>query len=282
MRPAWAVVVALLSVAGCGSETTPGADGGRLVVMASFKPLAELVERIGGDLVEVDTVTPPGVEPHDVELSPDDVDRLEDADLVVYLGAGFQPAVEETAERLDRARTVDVAAAVELHGDPHFWLDPRLYADAATAVAERLVELRPDAEDDIEAAADELRGELDALAGEIEQRLDECETKTLVTAHDAFGHFARVAALETEPITGLSPEAEPDPKRLADLTEVVRRTGTTTIFTEELLSPEVAKTLARETGATTAVLDPLEASDVTYVEGMRANIEAVRKGLRCT
>lgn len=265
-----AVIVALLLLAGCTSESA-NRDDGTLQVVASFKPLAEIVEAVAGDAVRVTTLTPPGVEPHDVELSPDDVDRLEDADLVVYLGDDFQPAVEDVAERLDDDQVLDVGAELDLDGDPHFWLDPAMVVSVAEAVAERL-----------DGDARPLVDDLEDLATEIGRGLSNCETRVLVTAHDAFGHLAEAYDLETEPITGVSPESEPDPKRLAELADIVQETKTTTIFTEELLSPEVAETLARETGASTAVLDPLEASESAYFDGMRANLEVLRKGLRCT
>jgi hypothetical protein len=93
-------VLALLAPA-CGGDTP--SDDGRLRVVTGAYPLAEVAERVGGDLVHVENLTPPGVEPHDLELTTDDLEALLTADIVLFVGAGFQPAVR-TPSRRRRAR----------------------------------------------------------------------------------------------------------------------------------------------------------------------------------
>ena len=277
-----AVVGAL--VAGCGGDASSAPDG-RTDVVAGFYPLAFAAAEIGGDRVEVTNLTPPGAEPHDVELSVRDVERVRDADLVLYLGQGFQPALEDAAEGNDAA--VDLLEGLELREgeegedalDPHVWLDPVRFAQ----VVERI-----GAELGGEAPARQLASRLRALDGEFRAGLEDCARKELVTAHDAFGYLGDRYGLEVIPITGISPESEPSPQDLAEISELVSERGVTTVFVEPLLSPEIGETVAREAGAQTAVLNPLEglteeelARGEDYFTVMRANLEALREGLGC-
>jgi zinc transport system substrate-binding protein len=269
-------VVVLLAACGEGAD-----QGGPPHVVASFFPLAEVVEQAGGDAVEVTDLTPAGTEPHDVELAPDEVDALLDADLVVYLGGGFQPAVEDAVDQRDGA-SIDVLEAVDGGDDPHVWLDPALLADVVDAVAAAVADVVPDREADVEAAADRYRDELEQLDADLAAQLDDCDRDLLVSAHDAFGRLAARYGLRTEAITGISPEAEPDPGRLAELADLVEQEGVTTVFTEELLSPEVAEALAREADVGTAVLDPIESRpDGGYLAAMRRNGDALAEALGC-
>lgn len=275
-----------------GDGDPPAAGGGRLDVVASFYPLAELATRVGGDAVKVTNLTPVGVEPHDVELTSRQVDQLEDADLVLYLGDDFQPAVAEVAENRDGGR-LDLLEHVTLldegdEADPHFWLDPRRMAEAVDAVAGALTELTSAGQADFEANASTYTAELEALDGELERGLADCDRREFVTAHAAFAYLADRYGLEQLAIAGLSPEAEPDAERLAELADQVEAKGITTVFFEELVPPDVAQALARETGTTAAVLSPIEGLDdgdaaagKDYAAVMGDNLAALRAALGC-
>ncbi len=274
-----------LSVAACGGEASSASDG-RTQVVAGFYPLAFAAAEIGGDRVEVTNLTPPGAEPHDVELSVRDVERVRDADLVLYLGQGFQPSLEDAVE--DDGTALDLLEGLELREgeeddedalDPHVWLDPVRFAQ----VVERI-----GAELGGEAPARQLASQLRALDGEYSAALADCERRELVTAHDAFGYLGERYGLEVIPITGISPESEPSPQDLARVSELVSERGVTTVFVEPLLSPEIGETVAREAGAETAVLNPLEGlteeeldRGENYFTVMRANLEALKDGLGC-
>jgi zinc transport system substrate-binding protein len=281
----FALGLAALSVAACGGEASSASDG-RTQVVAGFYPLAFAAAEIGGDRVEVTNLTPPGAEPHDVELSVRDVERVRDADLVLYLGQGFQPSLEDAVE--DDGTALDLLEGLELREgvedeedalDPHVWLDPVRFAQ----VVERI-----GAELGGEAPARQLASQLRALDGEYSAALADCERRELVTAHDAFGYLGERYGLEVLPITGISPESEPSPQDLARVSELVRERGVTTVFVEPLLSPEIGETVAREAGAETAVLNPLEGlteeeldRGENYFTVMRANLEALKDGLGC-
>jgi len=285
-----AAAVLATTLTGCGGGEP--ATGDKLAIVASFYPLQFAAERVGGDAVTVTNLTKPGAEPHDLELAPADVADAAKADLVVYQ-AGFQPAVDAAvSQEVDAAKAFDAAPAAKLENgstggvDPHFWLDPTRLADVGDAIAKRLSEIDPDRADTYAANAELLRGDLDELDGRFAAVLSTCKTHELVTAHEAFGYLARRYELVEKSIAGLSPDAEPTPKQLAEASAFVEEYDITTIYYETLLSPQIAETVAKETGATTAVLDPIEgltdsSAGTDYLTIMRANLDVLEKGQRC-
>ncbi|MFQ1002876.1 metal ABC transporter substrate-binding protein [Modestobacter sp. SSW1-42] len=299
-----------LTLAGCsaadGAEpAAAGRDG--LAVVASFYPLEWLSRQVAGDLADVATLTPPGAEPHEYELTPQDVAAVSEADVVVYLDA-LQPAVDAAVEQQAGDRAFDVGSAADLdlvyvageHGDehaedeehagedaavtdPHFWHDPMRMAAVADALAERLG--RADAADaaTYTANAAALRTQLEELDGEFRSGLATCASRDVVTRHSAFGYLAEAFGLHQVGISGLAPDEEPAPSALTDATAFVREHGVSTIYFETLVSPAVAETVARETGARTRQLDPVEGlTDASqgddYLELMRANLASLRAG----
>ena len=299
-----AAVAALAALTACGGSSdaaTAAKDSGRVGVVTSFYPLQYAVQRVGGDAVTVTNLTKPGAEPHDLELTPKDVAAVTDAGLVVYL-SGFQPAVDEAVKDQAADRAFDVAKAATLDRtveadegpeagsqvtDPHFWLDPTRLAAVGDAIAQRLAQAEPAKADVFTRNAAALRTDLETLDGEFEAGLASCANKDLVTSHQAFGYLAARYGLTQVGITGLSPEAEPDAATLAKVTDFVKQNKVTTIYYETLISPDVAKTVAAETGAKTAVLDPLEGiSDASaaqdYLGVMRANLAALKAGQPCS
>jgi len=289
----------VLSLSACGSSGS-AAEEVSVSVVASFYPLEEAASQVGGDLITVENLTPPGVEPHDLELAPDDIETIANADVVVYLGAGFQPAVEDALAETEHAVTDDALAAVDtepappgeaeegLTVDPHVWLDPARFEQVVGAVAAGLSEADPANEATYGSNAEAYVAELVALDEEFRTGLSDCERTTIVTSHEAFGYLADAYGLTEVAITGLSPEAEPDAQRLAELLDLVEEQGVTTIFAEELVSPDVAETLADEAGVTVDVLDPLESltdeqveAGEDYVSVMRENLDRLRAALDC-
>jgi zinc transport system substrate-binding protein len=282
-----ALAVAALAVVGAcsrGREQAPSSSAA-IDVVAAFYPLAEVATEVGGGRVRVTNKTPPGTEPHDLELTPKQVDLIEGADVVVYLGRHFQPALAEAAKR-SKGEKVD--ALPEDPTDPHVWLDPVRMAAIVDRVAAALAKADPTAASTYDANAAAYKGGLASLDAEFAAGLKGCARTRIVTAHEAFGYLATRYDLTQTAITGLSPESEPDPKRLAELADEVKADGTTTVFTETLVSPKVADTLAREAGVATAVLNPLEGltpdevkAGQSYVTVMRSNLATLRTALGC-
>ncbi|SEL75610.1 zinc transport system substrate-binding protein [Blastococcus sp. DSM 46786] len=299
-----------LLLTGCGDAGTGGGAGeGQLSVLAGFYPLQWAAERVGGERVSVTSATPPGAEPHDLELTPQDVAAISEADLVVHV-EGFQPGLDEAvaSEAADAAWDAGQAADLSLttageddhahegeeeHAeegasvDPHFWLDPTRLADVVDALAERLTELDPDGADTYAGNAAALRADLEALDTEMQEALSGCAVGTLVTGHDAFGYLGDRYGLDVVGINGLSPTQEPSAAQLAAITELVADRGITTVYTETLVDPAVAETVAAEAGVQTAVLDPLEgltdeSAGGDYLEVMRANLVTLQEGQNCS
>jgi zinc transport system substrate-binding protein len=285
------ILITAVVVTACGAagRTTAGDD--RVQVVAAFAPLAEAAARVGGDDVAVTDLTPPGVEPHDLELRPSDLASLGEADLILYLGGGFQPALEEAVTQVE-GMAVDLLTAAgtlqadpegELDADPHVWLDPGRFRSIVDATALALASVDPGNTELYRANAAEFDRQLSQLDQDFAEGLAACQ-HLLVTGHEAFGYLAAAYGLEQVGVAGVSPEAEPTPDRLAQIRDLVEREGVTTVYAEDLLSPDAVEAIARETGAAVSVLDPVESarSDGSdYVSRMRANLDALRTGLRC-
>jgi zinc transport system substrate-binding protein len=283
-----ALTFALGALAGCAED----AGSGRPQVVASFYPLQYVAERIVGDHAEVTNLTKPGVEPHDLELSPRQTADLAGADVVLH-EEGLQPAVDEAVRNDRPAHVVDAAAVVELqsaegdHGrDPHFWLDPTLLAEVGRAFTKAISEADSAHADAYRAANEKLQADLQALDAQFRAGLAECRSRALVVSHDAFGYLGRRYDLEVHPIAGLSPDAEPSPRHLAELSDLISTDKITTVFSERQASPKLADTLASDLGISTAVLDPIEgltSSDESedYLSLMRDNLAAIKKAGGC-
>lgn len=273
-----------LLTAGC---TAGSAGGGKPEVAVAAYPFAWLVQQVGGDDVALLDLVQGGVEPHDVELGPRQVARVQEADLVVAL-PGFQPALDDAVsdpERvLDLSRVMDERVLPSALGDeqagldPHVWLDPLRMADAAVALGDRLEPLASGSRQRAATTAQALR----ALDARYRDGLAGCERRDLVTSHTAFGYLAARYDLQQVGVSGTSPEAEPSPGRLAEVVRFAKAAGVTTVFTAPGES-SVAETVARELGARTASLSTLESvpPGEDYLSVMTANLTPLRAGLGC-
>ena len=288
-RPALLVAAAALVLGACSPG---GASDGRPSVLASFYPLQLVAQEVGGDRIDVTSLTPPGAEPHDLELSPAQVSQVGTANLVVYL-SHFQPAVDDAVAAAPPAHVVDAATLttlVPLAGstgtlDPHFWLDPSRMPAVAHAVADQLSIIDPAGAAAYAANATALSARFEALDAAYMTGLATCADRAFVTSHAAFGYLATRYGLEQVAISGLDPEADPSPDRLAEIGRLVQTRHIRTIFFETLASPKVAQTLAADLGVDARVLDPLEGvADPSrdYFSIAEANLSALKLALSCS
>lgn len=317
LSAAAAALPLLLTLAGCGDDAGAGGEG-RVDVVVAIYPLEYVASRVGGEHVTVETLTPPGAEPHDHELTVRQTAAVAEADLVGYV-AGFQPAVDTAVSQQATDTAIDVPYPRREFGedtgehehdheghdheghdhgdeghdhgdeghdhdhgdeDPHLWLDPRAMAATAHAYAERLAEVDPDNAEDYAANAAAVVADLEELDTAYAEGLASCERQQVVVSHDAFGYLNRYG-LEFASIAGISPDAEPSPARLAELGDLIEDTGVTTVFTETLASPALAETLASALDITTAVLDPVEGlTEETADEDYLSLMEANLAALR--
>jgi zinc transport system substrate-binding protein len=300
-----------IALPGCapagGSE--PAAAGSRIDLVAAFYPLEWLGRQVAGDRATVTSLTPPAAEPHEYELTPGDVAATARADLVVYLPT-LQPSVDAAVDQQAGDHAFDAGAAADLdlvyspdhgdehagedddHGDgavtdPHFWHDPMRMAAVGDALAQRLGQVDPAGAATYTANAAALRQQLDALDTEFRTGLAGCASRDIVTSHSAFGYLAEAFGLHQVGISGLAPDEEPAPGALTSATAFVREHGVSTIYVETLVSPAISETVARETGAQTRQLDPIEGlTDASqgedYLQLMRANLASLRAGQQCS
>lgn len=286
------------SLSACSTES----DRDRPQVIASFYPLQFVAQRIVGDQADVTTLTGPGVEPHDLELTVKQTAKLADADVVIY-EKGVSPAVDGAVANNGPKHVLDTTSVVPLQppaageeatngesmdeGDPHFWQDPTLLAKVATAFTRMMVRIDPDNAPSYHAENDRMQRDLRRLDHDYRTGLAHCRTRTLVVSHDAFEYLGRRYHLDIAPIAGLSPDAEPSAKHLAQLSSLIRDDHITTVFSERLASPKLADTLASDLGITTAVLDPVEGltpddTSADYLTLMRQNLAAIKEANGCS
>lgn len=282
-------IIALLG-AGCGNDNGSSDTAGKPRVVAAFYPVAEAAQRVGGSCVSVQNLTPAGAEPHDLELTPDQVDAIQDASVVFVMGQGFQPGVEDAADQRDGPTVKLLDALHARKSDPHVWLDPTRYSELVSVVSRAIVRAAPNCRAQITSSTAKFQAEINEVGDDYAAGLRTCDRRTIVTAHEAFGYLADRYHLEQQGIAGISPDEEPNAQRLGDLAELVQRDGITTVFTETLVSRRVADALAREAGGVkTETLNPLEGlTDEQVAHGedwasvMRENLTKLQKALGCS
>lgn len=275
-------------------------DDGRLKVMASFYPMYDFAQKVGGDKVEVKDMVPAGTEPHDWEPAATDIRNLEDADVFVYNGADLEHWAEDVLATLENQDLIVTEASdgVELldgegdhaHGDngkdPHVWLDPLRAKQEMENIRDAFCKADPENRDYYKANYEKYAGEFDELDQEFREGLADAKNRDIIVAHEAFGYLCNAYDLKQLAIEGLTPDSEPDPAKMQEVIEYAKEFDIHTIFFEELASPKVAKTVAKEVDAVTAVLNPIEGlsdEDIQagedYFSVMKKNLAALQKAL---
>jgi zinc transport system substrate-binding protein len=275
-------IIILVCIAALASSCGESSNAsGKKRVVAAFYPLAFAAQEIGGDKVDIVNLTPAGAEPHDLEVTPSTVRQLRGADLVLLLGRGFQPQLEKAAGGSASVLLLLDTPGLQLYanGDPHVWLDPIRFSLIVKRIGRALHAPGP---------TQRLVAQLQELDGEYRRGLAHCARREIVTSHEAFAYLGERYGLHQVAITGLTPEAEPSPRDLAHVVSIVRSTHATTIFFETLVSPRIAETVANETEAKTAVLNPIEGltpdeakAGANYFTVMRSNLAHLRAALGC-
>ncbi|MFG2571486.1 metal ABC transporter substrate-binding protein [Streptomyces sp. NPDC048481] len=301
-----ATALGLGSLSACSSDSASAAGTDKFDVVASFYPMAFLAERIGGDHVHVTSLTEPGQEPHDLEISAKQTAALQESDAVLYL-KNLQPSVDDAVAQSGVKTKIDAASltTLEKHGnevgghaaehddheneelsglDPHIWLDPVRYSQVAEGVGKAFEKADPGHAADYKANTAALVEQLGDLNTEFEKGLANTRTKVFVTTHAAFGYLAERYGLTEEAINGLDPESEPSAARVRELEKMTRADGVTTVFYETLVSDKTAKTIAGDAGLKTDVLDPIEgitdkSRGKDYFSVQRANLKALQTAL---
>jgi zinc transport system substrate-binding protein len=283
----------------------------KLRVVTTLFPLQEFAVAVGGERAQIDLLLPPGAEPHSWEPKASDLAKIQKADVFIYIGRAMEPWAEDLL-KASRGGTLKIVEAIkelqllegkdprresspvhkharEGHIDPHVWLDFSLDGKIIEAIAAAFAEKDPANASHFRARAKEYQSRLEALDEKYRASLARCRHRQIVLGgHSAFAYLAIRYGLQQIPLYGVSPNAEPTPKRLTEVIQAAKSHGVKFIFFEEMVNPKLARVLAQEAGLQTLVLydganltrDQLK-QKVTFLELMEKNLENLRQGLNC-
>ena len=293
-----AVVMTAVFLSACQSVPATGStehENDKLQVIASFYLMADFAVKIGGDLIQVTNLVPSGIEPHEWEPATTDMTLLEQADMLIYNGAGMEHWIDSVESALDNKDLFLVETAREIalkpakgetkdrqDSDPHVWLSPLNAKKQLQSILKALVQADPANQASYQENYDHWAAEMDKLDQDFRSGLTDLPNREIIVAHQAFGYLCAEYGLVQVAIEGLMADSEPDPARMAEIVSFARDHDVSVIFFEQLASQKVADTIAREIGARTAVLNPLEgltddqlAAGDDYFSVMRQNLAAL-------
>lgn len=269
-------------------------------ITTSFYPLYYFTEQIAGNKLSVVNITPSGAEPHDYEPTASDIITIEKSQLLIINGAKLEAWGDKISNQLANTSTKVVVASREIttnnyldeNGnkttDPHIWLDPKLAKQEAKNIATAIYKIDPSNMAYYKDNLKKLDETLNELDSDYKLGLSDCSNKNIVTSHAAFGYLANDYGLKQISISGLSPDAEPSPDKLAEIANFAKENNVKYIFFESLTSPKLSQTIASEVGAKTMVLNPLEGltpaeknAGKDYVSIMKDNLNNLKIALEC-
>jgi zinc transport system substrate-binding protein len=289
------VIVALLSF-----NKKEENNSSKIKVVTSFYPLYFFTSQIVGDKAVVSNITPSGAEPHEYEPTARDMATIEGSNLLILNGGGLESWGKNIRSNINADKTKIVMAGEDLTTmalikeeqkvvDPHIWLSPILAQQMIDSIESGLSQVDPNNTLYYESNAKNLKEKLSVLDEEFKQGLSTCGDKNIVTSHSAFAYLAREYNLNQVSIAGLSPEEEPSSKQMADIAKFAKDNNVKYIFFESLISPKLSETIAKEIGAQTLVLNPIEGlteeeinSGKDYFTEMRNNLANLKIALQCT
>ncbi len=278
---------------------SPPSTTNKIQVTTSFYPLYFFTSEIAAGIVDIYNVTPAGAEPHDYEPTSQDIARIENSKLLILNGSKLEPWADKIKSDLEEKNTVVVALGDNLANqqlqedgetiqDPHIWLSPKIAKQEAKTIAQNLMGIDSANSFAYQINLQNLEKKLDDLDSRYKEGLANCETRDIITSHAAFGYLAADYNLNQVPISGLSPDAEPSAKQLAEVADFAKKNKVKYIFFESLVSPKLSQTIAQEIGAQTLVLNPIEglsdeeiSSGKNYFTEMNNNLANLRIALQC-
>jgi zinc transport system substrate-binding protein len=283
----------------------------KIKVVASFYPFYEIAKEIGGNNTSVISVIPMGVEPHDWEITPQQIPDITEADMIIYNEIGFDSWLGKK-EEFRNSFLVDISKNLQLiklgkqqesenvrhdgqiydqtsRYDPHIWLDPILVKNISKTISNALIKLDPDNTDSYLQNTENFNQQLDTLDSLIKKSLANCKLKDFVTFHDSFHYFANRYGLTQHAVHGLSPEGEILPQQIIKTISLAKDLGIDTIYSEELKDPRLSQTLASEIpNGKVLLLSPIEGiesqeqkKDIDFIDKMEMNLKNLKQGLKC-
>ena len=292
------------------NESSEKQDTEKINVIASFYPFYEIAKEIGGNNTVVTSVIPIGVEPHDWEITPQQIPDITQADMIIYNGIGFDSWLGKK-EQFRNSFLVDISKDLQLiklgklksentkstdqiydhisRYDPHIWLDPILVKNISKTISNALIKLDPNNTKAYEQNTENFNQQLDALDTLIKKSLTNCELHDFITFHEAFQYFANRYSLNQHAVHGLASEGEILPQQIVKTISLAKDLGIDIIYSEELKDPRLSQTLAEEIpNGKVLLLSPIEGinqeeqkKDIGYLDKMEMNLENLKQGLKC-
>ena len=276
-------------------------ENNKIVIFASFYPLYEFTKEVGQDKVEVSLLVPPGIEPHEWEPSIKDIQRMQESDLIIINGIGFENWVEEIHKINPDLNVVDTSYGItpikanpesnleiltdgykEFRTDPHIWLNPIMARVQIQNIANSLIKLDPENANYYQKNADSYKLKLEFLDKKIRDELSKCDKKDFFAFHNAFSYFAIEYGLNQHTVLkSIDPLEDPSPRDIQKVVDLAKTLETNVIFTEEFINQKLSQVIADETGTKLLVLSPLEFGDEnrTYLERMEQNLSNLKEAL---
>jgi len=290
------ILSVILSLAGCGSGTAIKTGNNKIKLSVSFDALKEFASAIGGDKVEISTIIPDGTEPHDFEPKAQDLVGLSEAQVFIYSGLGMESWAEDAVSAVNNNDLVVVVASqgitpitntdeeeINEHGqyDPHIWLSLKNAETEATNIKNALVKTDSENKDYYENNCSSFISQLESLYNEYSKKFASVEKKSFVTGHAAFAYLCRDFGLSQNSVEDVFAEGEPTAKQLSELVDYCKSNNVTTVFAEEMASPEVSEALAKEVGAKVETIYTIESAEdgKTYLERMQDNLSEIYNSL---
>ncbi len=272
-------------------------DESKIKVSVTFNAMKEFVSAVGKDKVEISTIIPDGTEPHDFEPNAQDLVKLSTANVFVYSGLGMEAWADEASKAANNAALVTVEASkgaeaientdteeIKEHGqyDPHIWISLKGAELEVKNIKDALVQADPSNKDYYETNCNDFVSQLESLYNEYNGKFQSVEKKSFVTGHAAFGYLCRDFGLEQNSVEDTFAEGEPSAQQLTELVEYCRENKVSTIFAEEMASPDISQTLANEVGAKVETIYTIESNEdgLTYLDRMKDNMSKIYDSLK--
>lgn len=290
-------IAVFFSFTACSSNSSKSSSSKKLKVIVSFNAMKEFAYAIGKDKIDIVNMTPNGTEPHDFEPKTKDIEALTNADVFVYNGLGMESWTSKTLKSIDNKNLITVEASkgadgikntdageIKEHGayDPHLWISLKGAELEAKNIKNAFIKADSKNKDFYEKNYSDFSKQLNELYNDYNEKFKAVKNKSFVTGHAAFAYLCRDFGLKQDSVEDVFAEGEPSTKRLADLTDFCKKNNVKTIFVEDMVSPKVSKTLAREVGAKVEKIYTIENKEdgKNYVEAMKANLEMIYTSLK--
>lgn len=273
-------------------QSTPSSSPKRLTIVSTIYPFADLAQKIAKDRVDVVTIVPGGVEPHEYEPTPQSIVVIKNSSIFIYNGLpAMEPWIAKVLPLIPEVTSINTSSFVStLPGNPHFWLDPENDKKIADKIRDVLVQKDPENAAFYSQNADALKVQLANIDQMYQAQLStsNCSLRDIVVAHDAYGYMANKYHFTTHPIAGLSPDTEPDAQTIAQLVNLVRQKNIPYILFEELATPKISETIAKETNVKTLMLSPIEGltedkikAGEDMISTMKHNLTTLKLAMQC-